>query len=341
MSRPNFAAWEIDASEFDHSWTPADRLRFFARYAVLAPSGHNTQPWFFEFSGDQMFVSANPACELPHSGLIAGEPIISVGAAVEVLSLAAEGFGYELNISVTPSGEHALATVQLGGQCARAESLLDAITSRFSNRGPYSDQLVPERLLDELRKLDLPGAGVLVTTERSEIEFFAEETETATKILMGDPGFRKELSRWVRNNRTGQFDGMPGYVQEMPLLPSLVGSAVIRRFDISKTQARKDAGRVRASPALMFIAVDSADAAGFFDAGRLYARLAVRAQAQGLATSGIAAAVLEPGSRERVAEQLGIDRQPIAVMRIGFPTVQARPSPRHPLADVTISRPTA
>jgi len=44
MSAPNYGAWEIDLGEFSQAWGPAQMLRFFARFAVLAPSGHNTQP---------------------------------------------------------------------------------------------------------------------------------------------------------------------------------------------------------------------------------------------------------------------------------------------------------
>ena len=40
-------AWTIHADELPHSGTDEDKLRFAPRYAVLAPSGHNTQPWEF------------------------------------------------------------------------------------------------------------------------------------------------------------------------------------------------------------------------------------------------------------------------------------------------------
>jgi hypothetical protein len=47
MSRDLEAEWQIDASEYPASGTDAERLRFLVRYAILAPSGHNTQPGCF------------------------------------------------------------------------------------------------------------------------------------------------------------------------------------------------------------------------------------------------------------------------------------------------------
>jgi nitroreductase len=34
--------------DFPIAGTPAEQLRFLLHYAVLAPSGHNSQPWLFK-----------------------------------------------------------------------------------------------------------------------------------------------------------------------------------------------------------------------------------------------------------------------------------------------------
>src|SRR5436190_2102219 len=47
-SDPALSAWTVDSADFPVGGTTADVFRFAVRYAVLAPSSHNTQPWQFD-----------------------------------------------------------------------------------------------------------------------------------------------------------------------------------------------------------------------------------------------------------------------------------------------------
>ena len=40
-------SWLVDDADFPAAGNTADLLRFALRYAVLAPSSHNSQPWLF------------------------------------------------------------------------------------------------------------------------------------------------------------------------------------------------------------------------------------------------------------------------------------------------------
>jgi nitroreductase len=44
--------WNISESEFPKYSSTYDKLKFFLRYAILAPSIHNTQPWSFRIQND-------------------------------------------------------------------------------------------------------------------------------------------------------------------------------------------------------------------------------------------------------------------------------------------------
>lgn len=44
--------WDIDPDDFSRDGSDADRLRFLVRYALLAPSTRNTQPWRFRVNAD-------------------------------------------------------------------------------------------------------------------------------------------------------------------------------------------------------------------------------------------------------------------------------------------------
>ncbi len=49
-------AWKTEEDQFPTTGPLTDRLRFLVRYAVLAPSSHNTQPWKFRIADDRIDV---------------------------------------------------------------------------------------------------------------------------------------------------------------------------------------------------------------------------------------------------------------------------------------------
>jgi nitroreductase len=51
--------WDVREADFPRTGLPAEQLRFLLHYAVLAPSGHNTQPWLFKIDGDTVELSAD------------------------------------------------------------------------------------------------------------------------------------------------------------------------------------------------------------------------------------------------------------------------------------------
>jgi hypothetical protein len=57
--------WSVSSSHFPEEREAADKLTFLLRYAVLAPSGHNTQPWLFSVRGDTVDLYADRTQALP------------------------------------------------------------------------------------------------------------------------------------------------------------------------------------------------------------------------------------------------------------------------------------
>lgn len=69
-----------------------------ASYASKAPSGHNTQPWKFHIADNTITVIPNFEVALPVVDGNNRELFISLGCAVENLSIAANHFGYTTQI---------------------------------------------------------------------------------------------------------------------------------------------------------------------------------------------------------------------------------------------------
>lgn len=88
MDTPAYdAAWRVDESELAANATPADKLRFALRYAVLAPSSHNTQPWRFIVDGETVTLNADRLRALPVADPCDRELIISLNQPIEVETL--------------------------------------------------------------------------------------------------------------------------------------------------------------------------------------------------------------------------------------------------------------
>lgn len=332
MAKKNYSPWKISSDDFPVKGSDLDKLKFFARYAVLAPSGHNTQPWRFSTDKDALLLGAERGRHLPYSGVQANEPLVSLGACLQTLQMAAEGFGYTVKIG--PPKGNAVARITLAGKTNADPSLLNAITARSSNRHPYDLGKLPEALLRGLTGTDLKHVSAHSLSSRKDIEYMAGKTGEATLRIFGDKKFREELSKWVRNNITRQHDGMPGYTQGIPTPPSLLAKHMIRRMDISKDQAKKDIKRVLQSPTLIIVSIDEESDEALLNGGRLYAQICVLAQQKGLSTAGTGAAVIDSDAREEVRKQYRLPGRPIAIIRIGKAKKPARHTPRWPLEAV-------
>jgi hypothetical protein len=129
----------IDDSEFYELESRHDQMEFLLRYAVLAPSGHNTQPWTFAIVPDGIEVFADYTRRLPQADPADRELLMSVGAAIFNLRVAAAHFGYESSVLYqrTDCDTPAAALVTLRETCGPDQALrrlFPAIVRRRTNR---------------------------------------------------------------------------------------------------------------------------------------------------------------------------------------------------------------
>lgn len=68
--------------------------------AVKAPSGHNTQPWHFELSGNTIEIKPDFSRSLPVVDADNRELFVSLGCATENLCIAASHKGYDATVAV-------------------------------------------------------------------------------------------------------------------------------------------------------------------------------------------------------------------------------------------------
>jgi hypothetical protein len=316
-----------------------DQLTFALRYAVRAPSSHNTQPWRFRIVGDHLELRADRTRALPVVDPEDREVLISCGAALAHLLVALRHFGFAGDIDVLPdpADPDLLATVGRGPRRAPRPAdheLFDAIGNRHTHRFPFDPRPIPDAVLTQLRQ-DAEQAGTRLLVVQGEAkQQIATLVARGDRQQLADPRFRTELASWVRSNYTRKPDGMPGYAFGTRSLPSLLGPWVIRRADIGNRQAAKDEKLAVTAPALLLLTTADDTPSDWLAAGQALGVVLLRAAAGGLAASFLNQPVEVPLLRVPLARLTAPGGQPQLVLRIGYPTTGARPTRRRTVEDV-------
>ena len=118
--------WRVDDGQFPSDGSLTERLRFLVRYAVLAPSSHNTQPWKFRISADRLDLFMDQERWLKVADDDQRELHISIGCALENLLVAAEhfGLGHQTDYLPDPKNPMHAATVRFGERGNDPQSVL-------------------------------------------------------------------------------------------------------------------------------------------------------------------------------------------------------------------------
>jgi hypothetical protein len=112
-------AWKINESECSENATLHEKLKFLLRYAILAPSGHNTEPCKFAVDNDGIKVFADINHALPVADPDSRELYISIGRAIENPIVAARHLGYTTDIEYFHSGFASECVAAVGFQNQR------------------------------------------------------------------------------------------------------------------------------------------------------------------------------------------------------------------------------
>jgi nitroreductase len=331
---------EIDAGErsFPALGTAAEQLRHLLGYAVLAPSRHNTQPWAFEIEGDEVSVYADAGRALPATDPDGRELVMSCGAVIQNLRLAAQHFGRATSIEILP-GYHRdglVARVRLEERRAsrpEVEELFRAIPRRRTNRLPLDGREPPEGLVTALVREARRERAWLRPVDEGERRAVAEIVAEGDGIQWSSPRFRSELAAWTRPNTTDRRDGMPGWAQGLSDAAARVLPWVLRFANPAREEAERDRRRTVASRALLVLSTPRDGVAEWVAAGEALQGILLRATAAGLYASWFGQVVEVPALRDRLRAVLGEHGAPQVMLRLGY-GLDVRATPRRRVDEV-------
>ncbi|HET8651750.1 MAG TPA: hemerythrin domain-containing protein [Gaiellaceae bacterium] len=331
---------DFERKEYPFSGSEVARLVFLLRYAVLAPSSHNSQPWCIRPDADALLVYADRTRALPVVDPDDRELEISCGAFLHHLRIGIRQHGHEGDFSLLPDSADAdlLARVRLGpdrGPSYDERLLFWAIAKRHTNRRPFLPKTVPDELVRELVAAAEAEGAWLVRLEDDDRQALASLVAAADRAQMLDPAFRRELEAWVHGDRERTGDGMPAYDSRKSRLRATLSPLAMRTFDLGKGKAAHDEKLIEASPLLVVLGTAGDTTSERLAAGQALSRLLLRATQEGLAASFLNQPLEVSDLGPKVAELTGRAGVPQLVLRLGYGP-EARPTPRRPVRDLVV-----
>lgn len=317
---------------------PAQTLDL-VRYATLAASSHNTQPWLFRASPNEIRIAPDRSRRTPVVDPDDHHLFTSLGCAAENLATAAARMGQAGELTFDPSGGGSILFTHQPAAAA-ASPLFDAIPRRQSTRAEY-DQRVPSATdLDTLTSAaTIPGVELLLITNRPEIDRIRDLVVAGNSAQFADPSFLRELKAWLRfspRHALDRGDGLYSATTGNAALPEWMGSLAFDWFVSADSENDRYARQLRSSAGVAVFVGERENPEHWLRVGRACQRFALQATALGIRHAFINQPVEVAAVRPELAKLLGMPgRRPDIVMRFGYgPTMPF--SARRPAHDVIL-----
>jgi hypothetical protein len=337
--------WEVKESDFPAQGSAEEQLRFLLRYAVLAPSRHNTQPWRFRVVGHTVELFADRERRLAAVDPDDRELTISCGAALANLLLAMRAFGFAQDVDLEVHAEHPdlLARVRLEiGEPASEEEhqLFSTITKRRTNRHLFTEREVPATLLFALEDMATrQGISFQVVPEVSR-SALVDLIIAADHDLWANAQYREELAAWTRARaRHGQADSRDGVPEEalgQADLAASLGSPVLHT--LTQKASPRSRGIEAGSPVMAVISTFADSQFDWLAAGWTLEYILLRARTAGVWVSFFNQPIEVPAYRAKLRTLLGRRDDPQLVLRLGYGS-DVPPTPRRGVSEVLMNKP--
>lgn len=326
-------------TDFPRTGSPEEQLRFLLRYAILAPSSHNSQPWLWQIEGDEVTLRADFKRAMPNLDPNHRELIMSCGAALQHLCLAIRAFGYAALVHTLPdrSQPDLLARVRLSAPrpaTANDELLFRFITKRHTHRGHFEDKPLPCELLNALQQqCEFEGAALHFAQTSEDRDSIVGLVERGDLIQNRDPGSRRDIADWIAPTEN-RPDGIPASALGLGDLMGHIAPLAQRYLDRGEVIAARDKKIASNAPVLAVLSTSEDTPQGWLAAGQALGRLLLRARAEGVWASFFSQPIQVNEPWFQLRHMTGVHHFPQLVFRLGYADPVAA-TPRRSVDEVT------
>lgn len=296
-------------------------------YASLAPSGHNSQPWFVKVAGKgEWIIGGDPKRRLPAVDPDNRELLLSIGAFAENLSIAASAVGYgavKEVIGKIPQDEEVLR-VSLKKATPGKYPL-----ERLTLRRTVKNGLLPREIeKEDVKVLSEPHEGKLFYYPRGtdHARCIQEATVESYRVQTYMDEAQRELAEWIRFSNEGARKHRDGLTTEGMEITGFSGW-FLRQFmdqgDVMGERFRKQGVDIATKWAAegagwMIITSSGSSVADLIDTGRRFEQTALLARERNIAIHPMTQVLEEEKGLSEIASNHGKDVIPQFVLRVGY-----------------------
>lgn len=303
--------------------------------ASLAPSGHNTQPWFVKYIEPFHWIVGNDKSKwLPAVDPLQRETILSIGAFLQNMEYAASHYGYncQWNMLATDNQSENVAEVIFHKTSSAPGYDISTIGSRRTVRSGFLSEVLRKEDLDYL----IGGEDDYfhyVPNNTKEYFWLNEQTIEANRLQMFRDDAEAELARWIRFGSSDaekycdglttagmELDGITGWVARNFFDEQTVMKRSFRNQGIDKVKKQ-----VSQSGGWIILTGNDSSVSGLLDSGRRMQRLFLRVRSKGIALHPMTQILEEMQPGQTVNSSIGINEKIQFILRTGY--VRKYPSP--------------
>ena len=323
-------------------------LRYAAQRAALAPSVHNTQPWWFVIrDGSVLEIWADVTRQLSVLDRRKRQLTISCGCALFNARVGVVAKGYEPIVERFPdlTRPHLVATVRVGKPTTGWQTLAtmdEAIDDRRTNRREFLNTEVPPDVVFDLVTAARAEGAVLLPINRPEhARTVARLSREADSLENTDRAYRAEIARWTTDD-PHRVDGVQ--TASIPNVPRVEDGAAqqltydqlpMRAFDTNGLGWLPANTHSGTDQCLLLLGSLEDSQLGWVHAGEALERIWLEITRRGFHTSPMTQLVEVARTYDELRRSLRLSMYPDALLRVGrAPMVEK--SHRRPYDEIVV-----
>lgn len=315
-------------SSNDNSLKIDKNIAAILHYASLAPSGHNAQPWSVKLNSPlEWIICADPKRRLPAVDPDNRSLLLSIGAFLENLSIAARIHGFEADIKIIAENASDTMIAKATLQTAKpVDYPLDRITKRRTVR----KGLLPDKLKqNDIQALSETSEGNIFYIPRSQSKHSQciEEAQVESyRVQTHRSEASEELKSWFRlsdqearkyndglTTEGMEITGIQGWYIRHFMTPEDMSSNFSKKMSIAMNEEF-----VKQGAGWFVITSKSHHVADIIEAGRKFERMALIARERKIALAPMTQLLEEKTGRDIIASHHGAQMIPQMVLRVGY-----------------------
>ncbi len=296
--------------------------------ASLAPSGHNTQPWFVKYLEPFHWIIGNDKSRwLPGVDPTQRETILSIGAFLQNLEFGANNMGYncQFNILARSNQDENIVEVKFTKKSGISRYDIEKIKHRRTVRLNYLNDILKKEDCLYLTKGETDFIYYIPNTAKAYL-WINEQTIEANRIQSYRDAAQIELANWIRfsskdaeENMDGltlasmEIEGIPGWY-----LRNFYGKKEILKKSFREQSIDKVIKQVSQSAGWLLITSKDNSVASLLETGKRLQRLWLKIREKSIAIHPMTQIIEEAATNQILNQSIGINEPVQFILRTGY-----------------------